>query len=126
MSGLGYLVPIGFGLVALSSLFLVFIFWRAWEDTNLRHDSRYRTVSGALAIGKVGIFLWAINPISVALGGAYLPTAVLVLASALLLIAAVTLIGSTALGGDRATLKIFLVCSAIWILLCLFVEWRGV
>jgi hypothetical protein len=110
---------IGFGLVALSALFLVFVFFRAWRDDGFTGDGRYKLAAGALAFGKVGIFLWALNPLSAAFYGTLLPLWLRVLASAMVLCAAIALIGSTWLGGDRRTLSIFVVFAAIWTAFCI-------
>ena len=122
MSSWDLLMALGFGLVALSSIFLVFIFWRARQDHGLRGDRRYRAASGALAVGKVGIAIWALNPVLVAFGYAPLPVPLRILASGLVLAAAIALIGSTALGGDRHTLKAFLLASIVWIGFCLWAD----
>jgi hypothetical protein len=122
MSTWPLLVTIGFGLVALSAVFLVYVFWRAWRDDAYRLDRRYRIVAAALAIGKIGIFFWALNPLSIVFYGTTLPLPVLILASVMILAAAITLLGSTALGGDKWTLKAFLVASAAWTAFCI---WRA-
>ena len=101
-------VVLGFGLVAISSFFLSIVFFRAWRDDGLRHDARYRTLSGALSVGKLGILLWALNPILETMGHGGLPLALLVLASGLVLGAAISVIATTALETDGLTLKLFL------------------
>lgn len=117
------IITIGFGLVALSSLFLVVIFYRAWLDKGLRHDRRYRTASGALSIGKMGIAIWALNPLMQAFDGPPLPLWLMAMASAMILGSAMTLIGSTALGnGNKRTLCIFLCLGALWTIFCLSIE----
>lgn len=112
-------VAIGSGAVAISTGFLVKIFYAAWRDQSLRDRRRYKVVTAALMTGKVGLFMWAINPLSWAFGFGVMPPWWMVVSSALVLAAASTLIGSTAMGGTKSTLVVFLICCTIWTMICL-------
>lgn len=117
------LLSIGFGIVVISMAFLVLVFWRAYRDPARQHDRRYKVVAGALAIGSLGVGLSAFNPLMQALGGSPLHPAAMFLASALILVAAASLIGSTAMGGDPSTLRWFLACCIGWTVFCVGRAW---
>lgn len=117
------LIRICFGLVVLAMAFLIFIFTRAYRDPSKRMDARYKVVCFALAIGSAGVLMWAFNPLSNAFGGPPLPPAGFAVASSLILTAACSLIGSTAMGGDRRTLAWFLMCGAAWAAGCIVGAW---
>lgn len=108
------LIRICFGLVVLAMAFLAFVFARAYLDPSKRLDRRYKVVCSALSIGSIGVLMWAFNPLSNAFGGPPLPPIGMAIASALILAAAASLIGSTAMGGDPATLRWFLLCALAW------------
>lgn len=114
-------LAIGFGLVEISMLFLVIVFFRAWRDPDLLLDRRYRLVSFALTVGTIGIALWAFNPLSQALDGPPLTGVAMFISSALLLVSATTLIASTVLNGSKITVSAFVVVSIIWTFACLLV-----
>lgn len=112
------LIRICFGLVALAMAFLFFVFSRAYRDPSMRLDRRYKIVCGALSVGCVGVLMWAFNPLLQSFGGPSLPFYGMAVASALILLSACMLIGSTAIGGDPALLKFFLLCGSAWSLGC--------
>ena len=105
---------IGFGIVVISMVFLVIVFTRAYHDPSKRLDRRYKVVAGALAVGSAGVCLWALSPLSQALGGPALHPVAMFVATALIMSASASLIGSTAMGGDPRTLRWFLACSVAW------------
>lgn len=115
---ISFFVQMGFGLVVIASAFLVFVFWRAYDDRDKRGDARYRLVSLSLCIGSVGVGMWAFNPLLQSFGGPSLPLPGLVVASGLILVSATSLVGSTAMGSNKRTLKAFLLTCAGWIIFC--------
>ncbi|WP_309646605.1 hypothetical protein [Phenylobacterium sp.] len=112
-------LAIGFGLVAISMLFLVVVFFRAWRDPDDKLDRRYRVVSGALMVWTAGAALWSYNPLSQSLGWPGLDGISMFVASVLLFLSSATLIGSTVLNGSRLTVAAYIVSSMIWIFGCL-------
>jgi hypothetical protein len=116
------LIRIGFGLVVIAMGFLVAVFYRAYCDRDKLHDRRYRVVALALSVGSVGVGMWAFNPLLQAFGGPPLPGIGMFVASALILLSASSLIGSTAMGGAKTTLKCFLLVSAAWVAACLLMD----
>lgn len=117
------IVRIGFGIVVLSMAFLVFVFTRAYRDPTKRLDHKYKIVAAALAIGSLGVGIWAINPLSQSFGGPPLHPVGMGIASTLILLASCSIIGSTAIGGSKATLRLFLLFAAAWALGCLVGAW---
>lgn len=113
------IISIGFGLVVISMAFLVFVFLRAWHDPEKREDHRYRVVASALALGSLGVGMWAFNPLMQAFGGPALPIPLMFIASALILAAASSLVGSTAMGGSKGTLKWFVITCGLWTVGCI-------
>jgi hypothetical protein len=109
------LIAIAFGPMALGAAFLIFVFTRAYLDPAKHLDRRYRVVALSLAIGQAGVLLWAFNPLSQAFGGPPLHWILMGVASALILISASTLIGSTAMGGNPRLLRWFLLISLGWV-----------
>lgn len=116
---MGLAIQIGFGLVVIAMTFLVFVFGRAWLDEEKRTDARYRVVAASLLASCVGVGMWAFNPLLQSFGWPSLPLPGMFAASALILISASALVGSTAMGGNKKTLKAFLLCCAIWIAVCI-------
>jgi hypothetical protein len=112
------LIQIGFGLVAIASAFCVFVFWRAFIDNEKRTDARYRVVAFALTLSSIGVGMWAFNPLLQSFGGPALPLLGLFVASVLLLVSASLLVSSTAMGGNKRTLRAFLACCGAWIVCC--------
>lgn len=113
------IVRIGFGIVVLSMVFLVFVFTRAYLDPAKRLDHKYKIVAAALGVGSLGVGIWAINPLSQAFGGPPLHPVAMAIASLLILLASCSIIGSTAIGGTPGTLRFFLICTAAWTIGCL-------
>lgn len=113
------IIRICFGLVVLAMAFLVYVFGRAYRDPFMRLDRRYKIVCGALAIGSAGVLMWAFNPLLKAFGGPPLPPYGMAVASSLILIAACSLIGSTAIGGNPRLLIFFLLCATAWAVGCI-------
>lgn len=113
------LIQICFGLVVLAMAFLVFVFGRAYHDPTKRLDARYKIVCAALSVSSLGVLMWAFNPLSNAFGGPPLPPVGMAVASGLILLASCSLIGSTAMGGDPATLRWFLLCAVAWAIGCI-------
>jgi hypothetical protein len=112
------IIQIGFGLVVIAMAFLVFVFWRAFDDDSKRFDARYRLVAMSLLIGSVGVGMWAFNPLLQSFGYESLPLPGMAVASTLILLSASLLIGSTAIGSTKRTLKAFLISCAVWIAAC--------
>jgi hypothetical protein len=115
------LIQVVFGFVVIAMAFLIVVFWRAYVDPSKRLDRRYRLVAGALAMGKVGVLIWAFNPLSQAFGGPPLHPLLMAFASGFILLSAAMLIGSTAMGGNPDTLFLCLGVSAVYVLICIFV-----
>lgn len=111
-------IQIGFGLVVISMAFLVFVFWRAFVDPDKRTDSRYRVVAISLLSLSIGVGMWAFNPLLQAFGGPSLPLPGMFVASAFILLSASSLVSSTAMGGNKRTLKTFLLCCGAWVTGC--------
>lgn len=108
-------IAMGFGLVVLASAFRAVIFFRAWRSPPVEVDPRYHVVIGALIFGAVGTMLWAFNPLMLALGWGELNGVWMFIASLLLLVSSVALIGSTAMGGAKTMLTWFTAFSIVWI-----------
>lgn len=112
-------ISIGFGLVVIAMAFKMFIFYRAFRYEDKRGDRRYRIVAGSLTFGSLGVAMWAFNPLLQSFGGPPLPNPGMFVASALILISASLLVGSTAMGGSRRTLGWFTVACVAWAVGCL-------
>ena len=107
-------IAIGFGLVVIAAMFLTLVFYRAWRYPLVVVDDRYKVVITALMYGTAGVGLWAMNPLGQSLGFAPLDGWAMFISSLLILVALVSLIGSTAIGGNRAMLYWFSSTAAAW------------
>jgi hypothetical protein len=107
-------ISVGFGLVVIAMAFKMFIFYRAFCDEEKRSDHRYRLVAGALSFGSLGVAMWAFNPLLQSFGGPPLPAWGMFVSSALILLSAILLVSSTAMGGSKRTLRVFLATCILW------------
>lgn len=115
---IAFLLQIGFGAMAIGMAFLIFVFTRAYLDPTKRLDRRYRVVAGSLAVGKVGVLIWAFNPLSQAFGGPPLHWILMGVATVLILFQTCALIGSTAIGGNQRILRFYVVLAVSWLVFC--------